>query len=49
MYEGNANNIEIVSMISSYRSILARFFRLSINNRSTINNVINELNETEGS
>ena len=42
-------NIEIISMIRSYRSILPRFFKISINNRSAINNVIGEIYETEGS
>jgi len=43
------DNYEIISMISSYRSVQLRLFRISINNRSTINNVIGEIYETEGS
>ena len=43
------DNYEIISMISSYRSVQLRLFRISINNRSAINNVIGEIYETEGS
>ena len=43
------DNYEIIFMISSYRSVQLRLFRISINNRSAINNVIGEIYETEGS